>query len=191
MARLHPQRVDPAEDARIEFFVDAHRVVDPRAPFHQAEQDLVEVGDRERVVRAVGGDGAFRSGARPVPILALAVALAHEQQVLALRSAGCEHRDRVGLREAGEVVEIAVLPVRVLDVAVTGAHRRGRQDRDRVAPERAHQLRATAAEFLTLHAGTRYVQCNCRLGENTCARSGCSSSNTTCAATRMNSTSSA
>ena len=128
--RLRLQPVDPADDALIELLVHAHRVVDARAVLHQARQDVVDVGDRERVVGAVVARRSLGPGAPTVPRLARRIALAHEQHVLRLRAAGDQHRDRLGLGEAREVVEIAVGAVVIVDVAVARLLGHRRQDRD-------------------------------------------------------------
>ena len=85
-ARLRLQAVDPADHALIELRVQAHRVVHARAVLHQARQDVVDVADRERIVRAVVARRALGSGAAAVPGLARRIAIAHEQHVLRLRA---------------------------------------------------------------------------------------------------------
>src|SRR3546814_16010133 len=87
-AHLSAHAVEPADQLQVEVGVAAEVVVHPRAAFEQAGQDLVDVLDRVGVVHDVAVDGALRAGARPVPGLARGVAVAAEQQVLAvLRSA--------------------------------------------------------------------------------------------------------
>ncbi len=148
---LRAQAVHPADDPFVEFRVRAHGVVDARAALEQARQDLVDVADREGVVRAVVPDRPFRARAGAVPGLARRVAVAHEQDVFTRRPAGNQHRHGLGLGEAGQVVEITVRAVEVLDVVVAHAHGRGRQDRDRVLAHDPHQLAPAAREFVLLH----------------------------------------
>ena len=69
-----------------------------------------------------------------------AIALAAEQHRLALLAAGHQHQHRVGLAEAAEVPEVAVLAIRIVRVVVAHALGGGRQDDDRVAARHAHQL---------------------------------------------------
>ena len=151
LTRLHPQAVDPVDDARIEIRVRAHGVIDLRARLHQPRQYLVDVRDRKGIVRRIALDGAFGAGARAVPRLAQRVVLAHEQQVFRLRTARHQHRNRIRFRKAGQVVEVAVLPIGILDVAVAMAHRRRRQDRDRILADHAHELAPPARELLAVH----------------------------------------
>ena len=107
---LRVQRLDEREQPLVEL-VGAERVVDAVAALEQSGQDVVEIRDRERIVGAVRRDGALRPRARPVPELALGIALAAEHQEFALRPTRHEHRDGLGLREAREVEEVAVGPV--------------------------------------------------------------------------------
>ena len=64
---------------------------------------------------------------------------------------------RFGFSEAGQVIEVAVLTVRIVAVVVAQPLRRGRHDADRVAADDAHQLLATARVFLAVDhwAGSR------------------------------------
>jgi hypothetical protein len=102
--------LNPGEQALVEL-VAADGVVDAVALLEQPRQDLVDVRDRERVVGAEGVHGAFRSRARPVPKLALRIALAAKEQKLPLLPPGHEHGDGVRLGKAGQIVEVAVRPV--------------------------------------------------------------------------------
>ena len=54
---------------------------------------------------------------------------------------------RFGFGEAGQVVEIAVLPVRIVAVVVAHPLWRGGDDADAVAADDAHQLLAATGEF--------------------------------------------
>src|SRR3546814_9262191 len=58
-----------------------------------------DVLDRVGVVHAVAVDGALRAGARPVPGLARRVAVAAEQQVLAVLAPGHQHQYRLRSEE--------------------------------------------------------------------------------------------
>jgi hypothetical protein len=53
---------------------------------------------------------------RPGPLLARRVAVLHEQQLALRLVPRHQHEDRVLLRQAGQVVQVAVLPVLVVDV---------------------------------------------------------------------------
>ena len=148
---LRPQAVDPADHALVELRVRAHGVEDARSALDQARQDLVDVADRESVVGAEVADCALGPRPCPVPGLPRRVAVAHEQQILALRPAGNEHGNRVRLGEGRQVIEVAVGAVVVLDVVVAHPHRRGRQDRDRVAPQVPHQQAPPPGELNRAH----------------------------------------
>src|SRR3546814_2395893 len=67
-----------------------------------------DVLDRVGVVHAVAVDGALRAGARPVPGLARRVAVAAEQQVLAVLAPGHQHQYRLGFGKTGQVQQVGV-----------------------------------------------------------------------------------
>ena len=97
--------------------------------------------------RVVGAEVAHRAlgpGAATIPGFARGIAVAHEQDVLGLLATGDEHRDGLGLVEAGQVVEVAVGPVVVVDVAVALALGRGGNDGDGALAHQLHQLLAAA-----------------------------------------------
>ena len=96
----------------------ADRVVEPRGAGEVLLELLGEVPDRERGVSAEPLDRAFDTGARPVPCLAFRVALAHEEDRAVFVVGSREDQHRVGLLEAGEIPEVRVLTVGVLDVVV-------------------------------------------------------------------------
>jgi len=146
------QPVDPSHHALIEVCVRAHGVVHARAVLEQPGQDLVDIGDRKRIVRAVIPCSARRTRTPPVPGLARRIAIAHEQNVLGLGAAGHQHGYGLGLTETREIVEIAVLPEGIFDIAVAVPDGRRGQHRDRVAPHETHQLAAAAREFVPRHA---------------------------------------
>src|SRR5690606_12966784 len=107
---LRVQRVDPAEQTRVELS-GADRVIDALAALEQPGQDLVDIAYRKCVVGAVVLDGACGTRASAFPHLLHRVALATEQDELALRPPGREHCDGLGLREARQVVKVAVLSI--------------------------------------------------------------------------------
>src|SRR5690349_24552412 len=79
----------------------------------------------------------LRPVAKAVPHLALGIAPAAEQQRLAAR----EDERRLGLDEAGQVIEVAIEPVRVMAVAIAQLLGRGGDDGNAFA----HQRREPAA----------------------------------------------
>ena len=101
----------------------------------------------KRVVGAEVARRAVGTGAPAVPGFARRIAIAHEENVFALRAARHQHRHRFGLRETGEIEEVAVGPVRVFDVVVAHAHGRGGHDGNRIAAHLLEQCAAAAFEF--------------------------------------------
>src|SRR6185437_16728763 len=115
---------------------------------------------------------------------------------------------RLRLVEAGQIMEVTVLPVRVLDVVVAVAHRRRGQDGDGIAPHDLQQRPPAACELgakvLSARArgsrdrwrrapggGSMADQCRGAPGDEGRSLRGSSSSKMTCTLTRTNSTSSA
>ena len=86
IARLGAQAIHPADHALVELRVRAHRVEHLGAVLEQPRQDLVDVGDRKRVVGAEVAHRAPGTGASAIPGLARRIAIAHEQDVFALRA---------------------------------------------------------------------------------------------------------
>src|SRR5690606_22814077 len=100
-------------------------------------------------------DRAVGTAARAVPAFALRIALAAEQDRLAVRAPGDQHQHRFRLREAAEVPEVGILAVRIVRVAAADALRRGRQHQDRLLAGHPHQLPAAASELLAVDARQR------------------------------------
>ena len=181
VAHLRTHAVHPADQLEVELGVAAEVVVDARAAFEQAGQDLVEVGDRVGVVEAVRRHRALGPGARAVPGFALGVAVAAEQQGLAVLPARHQHQHRLGLGETAQVPEVAVLAVGIVGVVAAHAFGRGRQDEDGVLVRHAHELLAATREFGGFDHGPAQLSLRRCRGPST--QSLCSNS----AATRMNS----
>jgi len=112
------QAVHPSDHALIEVCVHAHGVVHAGAVLEQAGQDLVDVRNRKGIVRAVIARRARRTRTPSIPGLARRIAVAHEQDVLGLGTPGHQHGHGLGLAEARQIVEIAVLAEWIFDVAV-------------------------------------------------------------------------
>ena len=170
----------------------AHGVEHPRSMLHQARQDFVDVrrSEMRRPRRSVRTAPSVPARA-PSQDFAQRLALAHEQKIFApaavpapapppppareIRSDsrnGCPGGRRIRCRRCDDA------PAR-------------RQDRDSVLADHAHELPPAARELLAVHGFCSVAQCS-RWGDGYAwLRSGSNSSNTTWAATRMNSTSSA
>ncbi|MCY1397965.1 hypothetical protein D9M71_129890 [compost metagenome] len=147
MACLAAHVVDPADQLAVELGVDTHGVVNAREAGDQAGENLIDDADGEGLVGAVVAQRALLAGAQAVPQLTLGIALAAEQHVLAMLAAGDQGHHRFRLGEAGEVLEVAVLAVNVLDIAVADVHRRRRQDGDAVGLHLLHQRLAPTGVF--------------------------------------------
>lgn len=122
-AGLAANAVDPVHQLLVEGQVLAHRVVDAIAPFQQAGQDLVDVTDRKSIISTKITDGTFLAGAQAVPEFLFRIALATEQDVFAVLAAGDQHQYRFRLVKTGQVIEVAVGPVGIVDAVVAVAYR--------------------------------------------------------------------
>ncbi len=87
-ADLGADYVDPLHHLAIEIGVAPHGIVNTLAPFQQARQDIVDIADGEGIVGAVVGHRPLRSGAVTVPLLHGRIAVAAEQDILAVTTAG-------------------------------------------------------------------------------------------------------
>ena len=115
LARAQPHRLQDLDDACVELRVAAEHVEQALRALEQAGQLRVEGVGRVRLVRAVVGDRTL--DARPVarPGFSGAVPRLDEERVGGA-AVGAEHGHRVRMVEAGQVVEVAVLPERELRV---------------------------------------------------------------------------
>ena len=71
-----------------------------------------------------------------------------------------QYRDRIGFWKSGEIVEIAVGAVGILDVAVAQTLRRTGNDGNRAIAHQGHQTLAALGEFLLVH-GVHYARNTC------------------------------
>ena len=141
----HP--VDPTDQLEIELGIAAEVVIDPRPPFQQAGQDLVQVFDGIGIVHAELFDRAFLPGTGAIPALPFQIAFPAEQQRLAMPAAGHQYQHRFGLVESAEVPEIGILAIRIMSVVAAHPFRRGGQDQDRIVGGHPHQLLAAPREL--------------------------------------------
>src|SRR3546814_9823620 len=95
---------------------------------------------------------AFRAGAPAMPDFHIGVARAYEHHELGGvpvgLAAGCDHQHRVGLDEAAEVFEVAVLTKAIVRVARAHDLARSRHDGHAIAADALHQVAAAAGVFL-------------------------------------------
>src|SRR5882757_10368602 len=101
----------------IEIEMRTHGIENPRALLDQARQDLIDIGDGERIIRSKALDSPLGTGPRSIPRLARSVALPDEQQVFSLRPPGHQDGDRLGFRKSCQIMKVTVLPVSVFDIA--------------------------------------------------------------------------
>jgi hypothetical protein len=150
LSGTHP--IQRGEKPVVEGPILAQAVDDATPILEQSRQLVVELTDEGRLVRAEALLGAVHSGTRTIPYFAGRIARAHEEGHLALD--GVEHQDALGLVEAGEVVEIRILPVVVFDVVVADEHLRRRQNRHGRWTLRRHGIEQTRpAKLVRTHQG--------------------------------------
>ncbi|GBH13460.1 Diadenosine tetraphosphatase ApaH/serine/threonine protein phosphatase [Pseudomonas syringae pv. actinidiae] len=131
----------------VEFGVAAHRRIHPVTAFDQPWQNFVDVVDRESIIRTEIANRTFLPGAQAIPQFTLGIALTAEQHVLAIFASGNQYHHCFRLGKAAQVLEVAVLPVDMLDITITNRHRSGRQNGDAVWLHLRHQGLATAGVF--------------------------------------------
>src|SRR5690606_6945711 len=108
LAGLGADHLDPLHQLMIEGLVGADGVVDALAALDQPRQDVVDITDGKGIVGAVMRNRTVLAGTQTVPQLALGVTLTAEQHVLTVLATGNQGNYGLGLRKAGEVLEIAV-----------------------------------------------------------------------------------
>src|SRR6185437_5375359 len=209
VARLGAQAVHPTDEPLVELRVHAHGIEHTGPVLHEAGQDLIDIGDGKGIIGAIGSARSCGAGAPSIPGHAHAVSITHEENVFGMVPSRDQDRYRLRLIEAGQIIKVAVLPIRIFDIVVAVPHRCRGQYGDRVAAhqleERAAATRELVAQVLSARArgprdmgrrgapgdGFMANQCSGAPGEDGAALMGSSSSNTTCTLTRTNSTSSA
>ncbi len=110
--------VDPADELGIEVGVAAHVAVHLGAVLEQTGQDVIDVADGKSVVGAVVLHRALEPGTAAVPSLLVGIALAAEENELALVAARRQHSQRLRLGKVCQVIEIAVGAKPIGDIAV-------------------------------------------------------------------------
>ena len=113
----------------------AGAIPDHLAPDHEPGQDLVELADLICMVRPEMLRGALGPDAISVPCLHFGVSRPHEEGVIAIRMAGCDHRDRLRLMEPGQIEEVGILVELELGVVAPDHLDCGRDDGDGVVAD--------------------------------------------------------
>jgi hypothetical protein len=128
--------------------VEAEGIVETVGALEQLGELRVELLDQEGLVRAVLSLRAVDARPDAVPRLAVAVALAHEHHHGGRRVAGTQEQRRLGLAEAGQVPEVAVLAV--VEVRVVAADRlgRGEEQGGRAIAQLQHEAAAALGELV-------------------------------------------
>ena len=147
LARLGADVVDPLHQPMIELLIAADGVVDALAAFDQPRQDVVDIANGEGIVGAKLADRTVLAGTQAIPQLALGITLATEQHIFTVLAPRDQRHHRFRLGKTGEVLEIAVLTVDMLDVTVADIHRRRRQNGDAVGFHLRHQRLAPTGIF--------------------------------------------
>eukprot|EP01022_Parablepharisma_sp_SALTPOND_P033110 TRINITY_DN881_c1_g1_i15.p1 TRINITY_DN881_c1_g1~~TRINITY_DN881_c1_g1_i15.p1 ORF type:complete len:1351 (-),score=485.80 TRINITY_DN881_c1_g1_i15:36729-40781(-) len=119
--------LQPALQLRIALVVLAQCVIHGGGIGEQGGHALVEFLDRVGSIQGEELLGSLRAMAVTVPDLAFQVLVATEQDA-AVFLAGHQHQHRLGFGEAGQVVEVAVMAIRIVGIAVAHHLGRGRDD---------------------------------------------------------------
>ena len=142
---------NPSDQALVEFRVIPHDIKDGVGAFQQARQDVIDVVDRERVIRTVDFDSAFLSRATTIPGFFFRVFLATEQYVFTMFTTGLQYHYSIGLVEPGQVQKVAILAKREMRIAIADQFRGRRQNRNGVLAHHFHQLAAATFKFSCFH----------------------------------------
>ena len=123
----------------------AEHVAERTAAGQPLSQPVAELGDGEGRVGAETLERALDAGAQAVPSLGLRVSGTDEERV-GLVGGRVQHRDGIGLGEAGQEVEVGILTEGVGDVVVAGLLSPGRDDRDGLT-QLSQQRRTSVGEI--------------------------------------------
>ena len=134
------QTTQPAVDTRLQPLVGAKRIPDDIAAIHQPRQLHIEFGHREGRIHAQALRCIKGAQSVTVPDLALQVLGLAKQRGLAIAG---DHQPGLRLREAAEVIEIAVVAVKVVTVPVARVLGCGGNNRDAVRAELARKACAS------------------------------------------------
>src|SRR5262249_26185978 len=118
-----------AGDAFVKSRIDSKAIVDAIGAGEESRQLVFKFVDRERRVGAVVSLRAFLTDAPASPHLTGAIFWKNKEHEQVFGLTCDEHRHRALLFEAGQVVQIGVLPVLVLDVSIADCCRCGWKDR--------------------------------------------------------------
>ena len=137
-AGLGAQVIDTLQYMRVKGGIEADAVVHAFPAFHQARQNFLKIIDGIGVIGIEMRHGALDAVAAPVPGFPDRIAVAAEQNKLALLAVRDQHNNRLRLVKPAEVHKITVLAKTVLDIAVANQGGRRRQNGHRVFMHHAH-----------------------------------------------------
>jgi hypothetical protein len=157
MTSTRARLVDRRENFVVKRSIASKPKIKPFRVLHQRRQMFFELVDRVRLIGAVLRLYAVDTRTRSVPNLTLRIARSHEHR----RLRSTKHENAVRLVEPGQIEEIRVLPVIVIDVIVANVNRRRRENPDRIIAALAHRFcegcTATGVELLRVVARERHT----------------------------------
>jgi hypothetical protein len=122
----------PTEQAAVKFRVFTQINVDTGFAFDQPRQDILHVGVRECIVHAQHLRRTLGTHAFAIPAFGVRVALRAEQDDLTVRPPWRQYKQRLRLREPGQVEKVAVLAKQILHITIAPCRHRSRNDCNRV-----------------------------------------------------------
>ncbi len=146
-AGLGAHLIEPVHNPAVERGVIAHRVIDPLAVFQQFRQALVDLADGLGVIGTVALHCALGTGTATVPGFHGGIALPAEQTEFLLMPRR-QHGDGFGFRETGQIIEIAILAIGIMDVAIARRFRGSGDQGDGARTHTPHQHLAAPGEFV-------------------------------------------
>ena len=144
---LFPGASGPAQHLPVEIRLRANAVMDPLAARHQFWHDFVDLFDGQRLIHAEGFHRRLRAEQNAFPQFLLRILRLAEQHGLALLPPRNEREQGLGFGEPGQIIEIAVLAVGVVDIAAAHALRRRGEQGDGAGAELRHQRRPALVVF--------------------------------------------
>src|SRR5262249_46144694 len=103
-------------------------VVNPISFLRKFWKFLIELIDGERCISTIVSKGTLRSRSPSCPYFSLAILWLNKKREFVFGMVGREYGNRVWFFEAGEIVEIGILAVRVFDIRISDRSGRGRKD---------------------------------------------------------------
>ena len=152
----HEPHAGPSRRERIE---EARRLLradrpGPAAVEHRGHERL-ELAARQDGLDTGSGPGLLRAEKRPGPMFLGGIAILDEQNLAARLVARHQDQHRVGLRDAGQVIKVAVLAVFVVHVIRIAGRRRTPENQHRLGAQTIHDARPAGGQIVAELAGPR------------------------------------